>query len=383
MLIELHSLTSHPPANLNRDDLGRPKTAVFGGVTRARISSQSLKRSVRRSPYLAAAFDGRFATRSNRHPEQLRDRLVKELGEEHRERIGKVVHAFIPVLGKEDKKRPFYTSQIVFLTPEEVERIYAYLRDLATQEKPLTKKELGAIKEEGGEATGLNAQPGDAIDLALFGRMTTDDAEAFKAVEASMQVAHPISTHAVETETDWFTAVDDITQNLGGRGSGHLNETEFNAAVFYKYFSCNLPLLVENLREDRKDAVEALAAFLDAACRVTPSGKQNSFASHALADTVLLVLREARVPVSLANAFEHAVPPSATGYLGASRNRMAAQYADLVRSYGLEDRTVAFASSEAAREEVRKHLPAEVEVKDRLEDLFDFLKSHTLNGGAK
>src|SRR5690606_34176941 len=116
-----------------------------------------------------------------------------------------------------------------------------------------------------------------------------------------------ISTHAVVPETDWFTAVDDFTTDEEERGSGHIGELEFNSAVFYKYFSCNLPMLVKNMNGAAGEAAEALASVLDAACRTTPSGKQNTFASHSLADTVLLIRRDQRIPVSLANAFERPV----------------------------------------------------------------------------
>ena len=118
--------------------------------------------------------------------------------------------------------------------------------------------------------------------MALFGRMTTDDANAFAGVEAAMQVMHPISTHTAISETDYFTAVDDAPTGEGDRGSAHLNELDFNSAVYYKYFSCDFDKLARNL-DDRASALKALTAFLDAACRIAPSGKQNSFASHSMA----------------------------------------------------------------------------------------------------
>lgn len=377
MLIELHTLTSHPPANLNRDDLGRPKTAFFGGAERARISSQSLKRSIRKSPYLANLLGGAISTRSRRIPEQLYNELLKELGGEHEERLRQVCEAFTGALGKPDKN-PLHTKQIVFLTPGELERAQTYLRQKATSDEKLTKKALKEISDTAASAIGLDENPGDALDLALFGRMTTDEASAFKAVEAAMQVAHAISTHEVVTETDWFTAVDDVTEGRDETGSGHLNETEFNAAVFYKYFSCNLPALLENLNaetpEDAESAVAALAAFLDAACRVTPTGKQNAFASNAVADTALLVLRPSGHPVSLANAFEAPIQANGAGYLAASRHALAEHYRDLVKSYSLDDQAIYFTVSAAARDETKAKLPESVRQADSLDVVFAFLR---------
>lgn len=382
MLIELHTLTSHPPANLNRDDLGRPKTAFFGGVERARISSQSLKRAVRKSPYLARRLGDAISTRSRRIPEELFKQLNEELGEEHEERLRQVCEAFTSALGKPDKD-PLHTKQIVFLTPGELDRARAFLRKKATSDEKLTKKALKELSDTAASDIGLDKNPGDALDLALFGRMTTDEASAFKAVEAAMQVAHPISTHAVVTETDWFTAVDDITEGRDETGSGHLNETEFNAAVFYKYFSCNLPALLNNLNaeteEDTEQAIDALAVFLDAACRVTPTGKQNSFASNAVADTALLVLRPSGHPVSLANAFEAPIQANGQGYLAASRHELAKHYAELVNSYGLEDQSIFFTVSSIVRDEMKQELPDGVKQAKSLDEVFDFLREHAVS----
>lgn len=347
MLVELHSLTSHAPANLNRDDLGRPKSAVFGGTQRARISSQAIKRSIRTSNYLEGLLAGRLSTRSRQIPQMIYDNL--ENNGLDLDRLQKVCEVFTEVIGKPDKNNKLHTSQIVFLTAGEIERVTDYIARTAGGDAKLDSKGLKELKETAAVEIGLSRNPGDGVDMALFGRMTTDDEEKFAAVDAAMQVAHAISTHTVTPEVDWFTAVDDIVTGSEQTGSGHLGETEFNSAVFYKYFSCNLPLLARNLKGETATAIDALAAVFDAACRVTPSGKQNSFASHALADTVLIVLRDARIPVSLANSFERPVgrdASSESGYLDESRNRMLKHYGKMRAGYELNDRAVLFTTAE-------------------------------------
>ncbi len=374
MIIELHSLTSHAPANLNRDDMGRPKSARFGGADRARISSQAIKRSIRTSNYLEEKLGKKLSTRSRQIPQMIYNRIAPELNGDTKklESLKKACEGFAGALGKLDSKRELHTSQIVFLTQGEIDRSVDYIRN-ALNEGTKAK----TISEEAAEAIGLNRVPADGVDMALFGRMTTDDANKFTNVDASMQVAHAISTHGVMPETDWFTAVDDFTTTEEERGSGHIGEVEFNSACFYKYFSCNLPLLIRNMSGAHEEAVDSLAAVLDAACHVTPSGKQNTFASHSLADTALVVLRDQRVPVSLANAFEHAVSGE-EGYLRTSRERLIGHYNDLVTSYGLNDRAALFCADSAAREELKKNTPAHVTVVASLGELFSWMKDETM-----
>lgn len=375
MLIELHSLTSHAPANLNRDDLGRPKSAIFGGANRARVSSQAIKRSIRTSNYLEGILENKLSTRSRQIPKIIYDRIAKDLGgdEKKLELLKKCCESFAGAIGKLDSKRELHTSQIVFLTQGEIDRAEKYLREFMLADEKPSAKEIKEIANEAAEAIGLDRVPADGVDMALFGRMTTDDANKFTDVDASMQVAHAISTHAVVPETDWFTAVDDFTTSEEERGSGHIGELEFNSAVFYKYFSCNLPLLVRNMGGARKEAVEALSAVLDAACQVTPSGKQNTFASHSLADTVLLVRRGKRLPVSLANAFERPIDGE-DGYLPKSRSELVKHYANINSSYSLNDEAAFFCVDPSAREELAKDLPEGTKIVSSLSELFDWLK---------
>lgn len=374
MLVELHLLTPHAPANLNRDDFGRPKTALFGGTERGRISSQALKRAIRTSDFVRERLGEKLSTRSLHIPQMLFDEMKGQFPNDE-DRLRTLCEAVTHALGKPDKDNPLKTSQIVFLTPDEIARIRGLIASKMADGTRLTGK---AIKEFGdtiARATGLDSRPTDAVDMALFGRMTTDEANAFAAVDAAMQVAHPIATHTTVTETDYFTAVDDwkAAGGSGGetdtRGSGHIGELDFNSAVYYKYFSCDLDRLVENLGGDRNAALEGLAVVLEAACRVSPTGKQNSFASHSPAEAALLVLRRAKTPCSLAAAFEQPVPASEHGYLAESIRRLFARYARLVEAYELEDQAIAFV--------LDGELPDGPYAKaDRLSALWAFLRQH-------
>ncbi len=356
MLVELHLLTPHAPSNLNRDDFGRPKTALFGGTERGRISSQALKRAIRKSGFVADRLGGKISTRSLHIPQLIYDAVKsrwkdEDINDAQLARLGVVCEAVAHGLGKPEKanKEDEYslkTSQIVFLTKKEIAHLTDFVVRTVESDTKLTNAEIKKLGEKVAIESGLNTRPSDGVDVALFGRMTTDKSNSFKGVDAAMQVAHPIATHTTTTETDYFTAVDDWNVDTGERGSGHIGELDFNSAVYYKYFSCNFSLLKENLGNDASAALEALEVFLEAACRVSPSGKQNSFASHSPADAALLIVRSSKMPCSLAAAFERPVPATEEGYSKASLGRMLTRYARLVTAYEFDDKAIAFALEE-------------------------------------
>jgi len=383
MLIELHLLTPHAPSNLNRDDFGRPKTALFGGTERGRISSQALKRAIRKSDYVAERLGERISTRSLHIPQMLYDELKGNYDGERLERLGIVCEAVANGLGKAEKIKDgdsesefaLKTSQIVFLTQDEIRRLRQFVKDTVESDVKLTKAEAKRLGSHVAVDCGLDKRPTDAVDMALFGRMTTDTSASFSAVDAAMQVAHPIATHTTITETDYFTAVDDWKASGGSggdtdtRGSGHIGEIDFNSAVYYKYFSCDTDALIENMGGDIDAALSGLEVIFEAACRVSPSGKQNSFASHSPAEVALLVIRRAKTPCSLAGAFEAAVPATEEGYMKESMSRMLRRYGRLVDSYGLEDRSIAFTVDGTVP-------PGPYETAERLADVWTFLRTN-------
>jgi CRISPR system Cascade subunit CasC len=334
MLIEIHIVQNHAPSNLNRDDTGSPKECVFGGVRRGRISSQCLKRSIRRSDFFQEneKLRDHLATRTRRLPELVRERFTDaRLDAEFAEIAAKKASGFGTSAGKEQdpKDGKYRTAQTMFLTQHDIDAVAATLLEAARHAKKV--KAFADLKSAELQAKARQAgwRP-ITVDIALFGRMITS--EAFRDVEASTQVAHAISTHEVKHEFDYFTAVDDLVRTDEEReedvGSDMLGDVEFNSACYYKYLSIDVEGFVDNLtgvklrevsKKDRDAAIElakeTLDALLRAAIQVTPTGKQNSFAAHQLPAAVLVEVRPHRTPVSYANAFVEPARPGSDGDL--------------------------------------------------------------------
>ena len=286
--LQLHLLTAYPPANLNRDDVGRPKTAVVGGVTRLRVSSQSLKRAWRTSSLFRDALAGAMGTRTKQAGKEVLETLLASGVEQAQAQ--KIVEQVASQLGKVEESGT--TGQLVHLGPEELEGIRQLARRLATERRGPTEEELKLFRDKP-----------HAADIALFGRMVAD-ATQFN-IEAACQVAHAVTVHKAEVEDDFFTAVDDLNdphQPDSDRGAGHMGETGFGAGLFYLYFCLNWDLLLENLDGDAETAEVAVRVLTEAACKVAPTGKQNSFASRAYA-SYGLAERGTEQPRSLVAAF--------------------------------------------------------------------------------
>ena len=368
MLVQIHILQNYAPSNLNRDDSGSPKDAFFGGVKRGRISSQSTKRSIRHSDAFKAAFEekGLLASRTKLLP-GLIDAELKGLGVDEETRAAIV--ARIPEIGRESDKGDaskseddeIETKQLIFIGPDE--------------RKPLAEKLL-AIYQEKGSKEWSNLKIGDltkelgasiprSVDVAMFGRMTTS--AAFEDVQAAVQVAHSLTTSAVETEFDYFTAVDDIS---GKSGAGMIGDVEFNSATHYKYFNIHWGDLVKNLGadDDKSVAKEAVAAFLQAAATAQPSGKQNSFAAHNLPDLIMVEVSKRNLPVSYANAFVKPVRQNYEQSLMDASIVALNNYASRLRKVYSLDGKCAFIS--VSGEEI-----SSAEKKDSLDDLGTWLLS--------
>lgn len=284
--VQLHLLTSYPPANLNRDDLGRPKTAIMGGETRLRVSSQSLKRAWRTSEVFENALGGHLGTRTKEMGKQIMQALLdkgipeKKAMEWARSMAGK--------FGKL-KKDSTEIEQLAHFSPEERAAIDELVELVATRGSEPTEDELELLRDRH-----------SAADIALFGRMLAA-APRFN-TDAAAQVAHAISVHRVTVEDDFFTAVDDLNQGIEDVGAGHMGETEFAAGLFYLYLCVDRDLLKESLGENGDLADKALAALVEAAATVSPTGKQNSFGSRARASYILAEKGDQQ-PRSLSVAF--------------------------------------------------------------------------------
>ncbi|MFH1259967.1 MAG: type I-E CRISPR-associated protein Cas7/Cse4/CasC [Elusimicrobiota bacterium] len=314
-LIEIHAIQNFAPSNLNRDDTGAPKDAFFGGCRRARISSQCLKRAIREYFKLKSKenlFDtNAIAVRTKR----LQEELVKILSikkrdaEESKQKIDLALKS-VKLVIKDDGK----TEYLMFLGKKEIEAIAdvidkqwdSIVLDKATEEKSEKKK-----KKKGEEADSLPVEikkalekvfdGGKAVDLALFGRMLADMPE--KNQYAACQVAHAISTHAVEREFDFYTAVDDLKPD-DNAGSDMIGTVEFNSACFYRYAAVDFEKLTENLQKDHELALTGLRTFIEGFVVSEPTGKQNTFAAHNPPEYVVVSVRKAGAPRNLANAFE-------------------------------------------------------------------------------
>ncbi|KUI98083.1 type I-E CRISPR-associated protein Cas7/Cse4/CasC [Vibrio sp. MEBiC08052] len=284
--IQLHLLTSYAPSNLNRDDLGRPKTAVMGGTERLRVSSQSLKRHWRTSDLFEAAMAGHLGIRTKRFGLSLFEALTQAGVKE--KSAQKWAAEMAGQYGKL-KKDSLEIEQLAHISPAEQDAALSLVAVLAAEDRGPSAEELKALK---------NKQT--SVDIALFGRMLASSPE-FN-VEAACQVAHAISVHSVTVEDDYFTAVDDLNDGKTDAGSAHIGEAGFAAALFYSYICINKTQLIDSLQGDEALANQAIQALTEAVVKVSPSGKQNSFGSRAYASFVLAE-KGAQQPRSLSVAF--------------------------------------------------------------------------------
>ncbi len=290
--VQLHLLTAYGPSNLNRDDTGRPKSVVFGGVPRLRVSSQSLKRAWRTSEVFAEKLDGHLASRTQRLGKAVLGRL-SDGGMDPAVAL-KTTRKIAGVFGKiRDEKdgEPTFIEQLVFVSPEERKSAF----DLAD-------RALAGETIENPKGEDLLRKSDTAADIAMFGRMLADTPKFNR--EAAVQVAHAFTTHRSIAEDDYYVAMDDLVSRTEPEdaGAGFLNVQEFGAGVFYLYVCIDRDLLLRNLGDTNAIRDASLAALVEAATTVAPTGKQASFASRARALYVLGEKGSAQ-PRSLAAAF--------------------------------------------------------------------------------
>jgi CRISPR system Cascade subunit CasC len=307
--LQLHLLTAYPPSNLNRDDTGRPKTVIFGGEPRLRVSSQSLKRAWRTSPVFGERLGERVGKRTQRLGEAVLDRLVK--GGMPSEQATAIAREIAQVFGKlEDAKSEdaTYIKQLAFVSPEEFQRAFALADRALAGEKIEVKKEA------------LLSATDHAADIGMFGRMLADS-PAFNR-EAAVQVAHALTTHRAAVEDDYYVAVDDLKNPAehDDVGTSFIGVQEYGAGLFYLYACVDCDLLARNLAGDAGLARDALDALVTCATTVSPRGKQASFASRARA-TFAMLERGAQQPRTLAAAF---LKPISVGERGVTEASMEA-----------------------------------------------------------
>lgn len=318
--LELHIIQSVPVACLNRDDLNSPKTAVFGGVQRARVSSQSWKRAIREMAKELA-------------PEQFkgeRTRLLYAPLVEEMKKVGlneadadegarKIVDALVKI--DAESKEKIKSKTLYFMSPLELETLakaFAETKDI--------KKSLKAV-----DATSLK----DATDISIFGRMVANDHSL--TVEAASMFSHALSTHKVDNEIDFFSAVDDL-QPKEDSGAGMTSTLEFNSATYYRFAALNLDMLADAdhlgsmSREERQGVVKT---FIEATIAAIPGARKNTMNGNTRPVYVLGVVRELGHPIQLVNAFESPIR-SNQGYAAKSVELLKGEYAKLKETWGLD-----------------------------------------------
>lgn len=344
--IQLHMLVSYPPSNLNRDDLGRPKTAMMGGACRLRASSQSLKRAWRTSEIFKEALGGHLGIRTKemgwniylalKEGKTLADVVaetdaapVRAPAEEKKAVAwGQAIAAQFGKLksvkdSKEEnpekkKKESLCVEQMVHFSPDEIAAIDGLLAHLVESGEDPSEDNLALLREEN-----------SAADIAMFGRMLASS-PSFNC-EAAVQVAHAVTVHRVAVEDDYFTAVDDLNRGVEDAGAGHVGQAEFAAGLYYAYLCIDRDLLVENLGGDNDLADKAVRALTEAAAKIGPKGKQNSFASRAYA-SYILAERGSQQPRSLSVAFLK--PVSGDDYLTTAVATLEKTRENMEKTYG-------------------------------------------------
>lgn len=349
-ILDVHVLQTVPPSNLNRDDTGSPKTAVYGGVRRARVSSQAWKRATRRA-FENLLDPSELGVRTKRVAELLAERITDRDASLRADALTLAAETIQAATGSkievnkrkadaakkkgEDELAP-ESSYLMFLSSRQLDG----LADLAVEGAADIKAFL-KDKDNKNRARQI-ADTRHSVDIALFGRMVADSADIN--VDAAAQVAHAISVHQVENESDYYTAVDDRNTDAEP-GAGMIGTVDFNSATLYRYAALDVDLLLRNLgkgmREDESEAVpvrRAVEAFVHGFIASLPTGKINTFGNHTLPDAVVVKLRSAR-PVSFVAAFEEPVASeqSVGGHLKAACERLAEYIPDIERAYGEED----------------------------------------------
>jgi CRISPR system Cascade subunit CasC len=289
LFLDIHVIQTVPPSNINRDDTGSPKTAQYGGVKRARVSSQAWKKAMRDYFNEHGAQDN-VGVRTLEVSQYVANEVIKINPALSQGEALQIAEKVINAAGI--KTQDGKTKALFFIGSKQAE---ALAREALRGTED--KKALQAI---------LNDNP--ATDIALFGRMVADDPSLNE--DASAQVAHAISTHAVQTEFDFFTAIDDLKPE-DNAGAGMLGTIEFNSSTMYRYANVAVHELYHQL-DDKEQTLNALRLFIESFANSMPTGKSNTFANQTLPQAILVIVRSDR-PVNLVSAFEEPVK-STEGY---------------------------------------------------------------------
>lgn len=386
--IEFHALHTVPPSNINRDDTGRPKTAIYGGVQRARTSSQAWKAAIRKR-FGDEHDPSELSIRTKDCLSVLRERVAERDPSlvEH-DRIGdRLLAVILSAVGAKNDARKKVRDRL--RNPEKAAKDdeearkkgeepevgpgfltfissaqYDALADVAVE--ALSSDDLVEWLGDSKNKKALSGaiQNHAAMDLALFGRMMSENRDI--SVDAATSVAHALGVDAAEIEPDYYTGMDDVRKDADEAGAGMLGSVEFSSSTLYRYAAIDVRQLLKNLNGDIATAKKAVQAFASAFVLTVPSGKQTSFAAHTLPEVVLVLGRDNQ-PVSLAQAFHNPVRPTDDGeVLTQATTALANELTDLTEQFGMTPKVTLFTRSSRAPEVLdsageRVPLPALVE----------------------
>lgn len=336
MFVEIHLIQNFAPSNLNRDDTNNPKDCDFGGTRRARISSQCLKRAIRSQKIFAETTAVDLAVRTRWMNDILCEALQKAGKDPERARL--VANAAAEQYSKLDKN---HTNVLIFLSQSELKALIDQL--VEKWDLILNDEKMSPIAEIAKELFKSLKDRTGAPDIALFGRMLASKPELN--IDAACQVAHAFSTHSVNMDMDFFTAVDEF-QKEDNAGAGMMGMGGFNSSCFYRYACVDFNQLVKNLNGDIPLAKKTIEAFLRASVYAIPTGKQNSHAAQNLPSFYMTVVHADGVACSLANAFEKPVYANHQGYVTASIAALDQYWGKLTEFFGIQSKPVVATLSE-------------------------------------
>lgn len=338
-IIEIHALETTSASNLNRDDTGSPKTVEYGGVTRARVSSQAWKRPTRK--LFSQLLDPKdLGVRTKRVVEVLRDRILERVPDTDPDTAAKVAESVLhdgagikldkprAKKGDDGEDALQQSKYLLFMGNRQYDRLADIAVEALGQDDPVKR-----IKDKDVKKIIKQIVADDrSIDVALFGRMVADDTDLN--VDATAQVAHAISVHAVDSESDFFTAVDDVKQDSeeeGDSGAAMVGQIEFNAATYYRYANVDADRL-NDILGDPDATGKAVAAFIQAFLTSMPQGKVHTFAQGTLPDLVVVNVRNTQA-VNLVGAFERPVEPD---YVQHATEALVRREQDFENAYGVQ-----------------------------------------------
>ena len=300
LFLDIHAIQILPPSNINRDDTGSPKTAQYGGVTRARVSSQAWKKAMR-------DYFNDYGENANvgKRTKNIVDYVASKIAEKSPDKTDEAIELAENTLKKAGISIKDHQAKALF-----------FLGD--AQANSLAEAAIQGQTDKKALQQCLNENP--SIDISLFGRMVADDPSLNE--DASAQIAHAISTHAVQNEFDYFTALDDLSKE-DNAGAGMLGTIEFNSSVLYRYGNVAIHELLKQL-DSKESTINAIKLFVEAFSNSLPTGKINTFANQTLPNALIISLRKDR-PVNLVSAFEKPVRTQG-GYLDKSIERLANEF---------------------------------------------------------